>query len=104
MQYDFHIMILTTQGCVIVNLGQTVKFHSLVIDLTNREFALIEIFMQNAGRLLPRTLICEKVWSSQDEVDANLLDVYMSRLRTKFASTDGTPMFKTVRGVGFKLQ
>ncbi len=96
--------VLEHRGLKLDLVGRTVQFNGQNIDLTSREFALLEIFMQNAGRLLPRTLICEKVWSSNDEIDANLLDVYMSRLRTKFASIDATPMFKTVRGVGFELQ
>ena len=74
------------------------------MDLTNREFALLEIFMQNPGRTLPRTLICERVWSSPYDVDANLLDVYMSKLRSRLETGADKPLFKTVRGVGYKLQ
>ncbi len=85
-------------------VGRTTHYHGESIDLTSREFALLEIFMQNPGRILTRTLICEKVWSSPYEVDANLLDVYMSKLRAKFEAKDDKPMFKTVRGVGYKLQ
>src|SRR5271165_6979465 len=51
------------------------------IDLTRREFALLEIFMQSPGRVLTRTYISEKIWASHFDVDTNLLDVYMSRLR-----------------------
>ena len=74
-----------------------------MIELTNREFALLEIFMQNPGRILTRTLISEKIWESQYDVDTNLLDVYMSRLRAKIEGKSGEPMFKTVRGVGYQL-
>jgi DNA-binding response OmpR family regulator len=96
--------VLEHRGIRLDVVARTVLFNGQSIDLTNRELALLEIFMQNAGRLLPRTLICEKVWSLPYEVDANLLDVYMSRLRARFVATDGGSMFKTVRGVGFKLQ
>ncbi len=51
------------------------------IDLTSREYALLELFMQNQGRIPPRTLISEKIWASHYDVDTNLLDVYKSRLR-----------------------
>jgi two-component system copper resistance phosphate regulon response regulator CusR/two-component system response regulator QseB len=73
------------------------------IDLTSREYALLEVFMQNPGRILTRTLISEKIWASHYDVDTNLLDVYMSRLRNKLESTLGKPLFKTVRGVGYQL-
>jgi DNA-binding response OmpR family regulator len=96
--------VLEHRGIRVDLVGRTVLFHEQVIDLTSREFALLEIFMQNAGRILTRTLICEKVWSSPYDVDANLLDVYMSKLRAKFDAGDNKPLFKTVRGVGYKLQ
>jgi DNA-binding response OmpR family regulator len=84
-------------------LGHTVQVNGQPIDLTSREYALLEIFMQNHGRILPRTLITDKIWSSSYDVDTNLLDVYMSRLRAKLESASGKPLFKTVRGVGYQL-
>lgn len=72
------------------------------IDLTSREYALLEVFMQNLGRILPRTLIAEKIWSSNYDADTNFLDVYMSRLRMKLESSSA-PRFKTVRGIGYQL-
>jgi DNA-binding response OmpR family regulator len=84
-------------------IGHMASVNGVPIDLTNREFALLEIFMQNAGRVLTRTLIAEKIWPSPYDVDTNLLDVYMSRLRTKLEVVPGRPVFKTVRGVGYQL-
>jgi len=96
--------VLEHRGLRLDLVGRTLTFNGAAVDLTNREFALLEIFMQNPGRILPRTLICERVWSSPDEVDANLLDVYMSKLRARFEAGGERPLFKTVRGVGYKLQ
>jgi DNA-binding response OmpR family regulator len=73
------------------------------IDLTSREYALLEVFMMNPGRILTRTLICEKIWESHYDVETNLLDVYMSKLRAKLELDSGKPVFKTVRGVGYQL-
>jgi len=72
------------------------------VDLTAREFALLELFMQNPGRVLTRSMIAEKIWESRDDLDANLLDVYMRRLRMKLESPDA-PIFKTLRGIGYQL-
>lgn len=83
-------------------MGHVVQLDGQQVDLTSREFALLEVFMQNAGRVLTRTLITEKIWSSNYEIDANLLDVYMSRLRTKL-ERGGPPRFKTVRGIGYQM-
>ncbi len=96
--------VLEHRGIRLDLAGRTTHYHKEAVDLTSREFALLEIFMQNPGRILTRTLIYERVWSSPYEVDANLLDVYMSKLRAKFEARDDKPMFKTVRGVGYKLQ
>jgi DNA-binding response OmpR family regulator len=92
------------RGCIRLDLiGHLVHVNGEAIDLTGREYALLEIFMQNAGRVLTRTLISEKIWSSHYDVDTNLLDVYMSRLRNKIETMAGKPVFKTVRGIGYQL-
>ncbi len=84
--------------------GRKVTLAGAPIDLTSREFALLEIFMHNPGRILARTLICEKIWESHNDIETNLLDVYMSKLRAKLELEPEKPYFKTVRGVGYQLQ
>jgi DNA-binding response OmpR family regulator len=95
--------VLEHRGIKLDLLSRTVSLNGNAIDLTSREYALLEIFMQNPGRILTRTLISEKIWASHYDVDTNLLDVYMSRLRAKLETTPGKPLFKTVRGVGYQL-
>jgi DNA-binding response OmpR family regulator len=95
--------VLEYAGIKLDLLGHTVHVNGKPVDLTSREYALLEIFLQNQGRILPRTLITDKIWSSSYDVDTNLLDVYMSRLRAKLEITSGKPLFKTVRGVGYQL-
>jgi DNA-binding response OmpR family regulator len=84
-------------------LSRSVYLNERVVEMTSREYALLEIFMQNTGRTLPRNVICEKIWESHRDVDRNLLDVYMSRLRTKLDTRPGEPFFRTVYGVGYKF-
>jgi DNA-binding response OmpR family regulator len=96
--------ILEHRGLKLDMLGRTVRFNDKPLELTSREYALLEMFIQNPGRILPRNLICEKIWDAQGDVGANLLDVYMSRLRTKLENASGEPFFRTVRGVGYQLQ
>ena len=95
--------VLERNGLKLDLLGHTVHADGQQVDLTGREYALLEVFMQNAGRVLTRTLISEKIWSSHYDVDTNLLDVYMSRLRAKLEGALGRPVFKTVRGIGYQL-
>lgn len=85
-------------------IGHTVHFNDKPLELTSREYSLLEIFIQNPGRILPRDHICEKIWEAHCEVGGNLLDVYMSRLRTKLETVSGEPFFRTIRGIGYQLQ
>ena len=96
--------VLEHNGIELDLLAHTVKLNGAPVELTNREYALLEVFMHNRGRILPRTLIAEKIWASHYDVDTNLLDVYMSRLRSKLETAAGRTLFKTVRGVGYQLQ
>jgi DNA-binding response OmpR family regulator len=96
-------VVLEHRGIRVDLLSHTVQINGEPIDLTSREYALLEIFMQNPGRILTRTLISEKIWASHYDVDTNLLDVYMSRLRAKLETLSAKPLFKTVRGVGYQL-
>lgn len=84
-------------------LTRCVQCEGQTIELTAREFALLELFMQNPGRVLTRTMIAEKVWDSYYDSDTNLLDVYMRRLRIKLETSPDKPWFKTLRGVGYQL-
>jgi DNA-binding response OmpR family regulator len=74
-----------------------------VIDLTPREFALLEFLMRNAGRNLSRARIAEAVWNYQFDSNTNVVDVYVTYLRRKLGDLpDGTELV-TVRGVGYRL-
>jgi DNA-binding response OmpR family regulator len=95
--------VLEHRGIRVDLLARAVTHNGAPVDMTSREFALLEVFLQNAGRVLPRTLICEKIWESHYDVDTNLLDVYMSKLRTKLETDAARPLFKTIRGVGYQL-
>jgi DNA-binding response OmpR family regulator len=91
-------------GITLDLLAHVVRVGDRQLDLTAREYALMTIFVQNAGRILTRSLIAEKIWDSHFDVDTNLIDVYMSRLRSKVsAAVAGKPMFKTIRGIGYQL-
>lgn len=95
--------VLEYRGIKVDLISRSVQLKGQPVELTSREFALLEAFMQNPGRILTRTLISEKIWESRYDADANLLDVYMSKLRTKLEVPLGEPLFKTFRGVGYKL-
>lgn len=94
--------VLTHRGLTLDLVAHTAVLNGAALELTAREFALVEIFLQNAGRILTRTFISERIWQSHEDVDTNLLDVYMSRLRARIEKPDDK-YFRTVRGVGYQL-
>ena len=74
------------------------------IDLTQKEFALLEYLLRNKGKVCRRTRIIEKIWDIHFEHDSSVIDVYINALRRKL-DTPGTPsLITTVRGVGYKIE
>jgi DNA-binding response OmpR family regulator len=84
-------------------LARTVTQKGQPVELTSREFALLELFVSQPGRVLTRTLIAEKVWEAPYDLETNLIDVYVRRLRKKLESPAGPPLIKTARGTGYQL-
>ncbi len=74
------------------------------IDLTPREFSLLEFLLRNAGRTVSRSRIAEAVWNYQFDTETNVVDVYINYLRKKLAVKDQPTLIRTVRGVGYRLE
>lgn len=74
------------------------------IELTNKEYALLEYLIRNAGRVLTRTMIAEHVWNLDFDTETNIIDVYINYLRQKIDKGESGKMIQTVRGVGYTLQ
>jgi DNA-binding response OmpR family regulator len=73
------------------------------IDLSNKEFGLLEYLMRNPNRVLSRTQIGEKVWDMSFEPTSNVVDVYVSALRKKIDRGFEQPLIHTVKGVGYRF-
>jgi DNA-binding response OmpR family regulator len=84
-------------------LARTATLHGHPVELTSREFALLELFLQNPRRVLTRTHIAEKIWDASYDLETNLIDVYIRRLRRKFEQPNAAPFIRTVRGAGYQL-
>ena len=76
----------------------------LRIDLTPKEFALLQFFLEHAGEVVSRTLIADRVWDMSFDSDSNVIDVQVKRLRTKIETPGTSTLLHTVRGVGFVLE
>lgn len=74
------------------------------IDLTSKEYAVLEYFLHNVGRVLTRTQIAEHVWDYDFVAMSNVIDVYVRSLRRKLDDDSDTRLLHTVRGVGYQLR
>ena len=74
------------------------------IDLTPREFALLDYFMRNPDRVLTRTMIANRVWDYTFDTTTNVIDVYVNYLRKKIDSGHDSKLIHTVRGVGYVMK
>lgn len=83
---------------------RTVTRGGVKIDLTAREFSLLDYFMRNPGRVLTRTMIAEHVWDYSFDTSTNVIDVYVNYLRKKIDAEREPKLLHTVRGVGYVLR
>jgi two-component system OmpR family response regulator len=81
-----------------------VRRDGLAIELSAKEFALLEALMRRPGDVLTRLELIECAWDLAYEVRSNVIDVYMRRLRRKLDEPFGTSSLETVRGVGYRLR
>lgn len=74
------------------------------LDLTPREYAMVEYLGRNVGRVLTRTMILEHVWDLHQDPLTNVVDVHVNRLRRKIDQGFSKPLLHTIRGVGYVLR
>ncbi len=96
---------LLQYGTLVVNLiNREVRVEETAIDLTAREFSLLELLIRSPDRVYTRTQILENVWGYDFDPQTNVVDVYIRRLRNKINILPNAPVIETVRGVGYRLK
>ena len=74
------------------------------IELTAKEYTLLEYFMRNTNKVLSRTIISEHIWNYNFDTGTNIIDVYINHLRNKIDGESGKKLIHTVRGVGYMMK
>ncbi len=95
--------ILSVSDLSVNLLTREVRRGAAKIELTPREFALLEHMMRAPGRVLTRVQICEQVWDYHFDPGTNLVDVYVQRLRKKIDGSSPVKLIETIRGVGYRI-
>ncbi len=94
---------------VVADLTLDIAAHRLyrndqLVDLTNKEFALLEFFMRNLNTVLTRTQIAEHVWDYHFDSLTNVIDVFVNRLRNKIDKDRSNKLIHTIKGVGYIMK
>jgi two-component system OmpR family response regulator len=84
-------------------IHRELRFGDKVIALQPREMRLLEELMRNAGRIVTRTMLLERVWNFHFDPQTNIVETHMSRLRSKLTASGVIEVIETVRGAGYRL-
>jgi DNA-binding response OmpR family regulator len=98
-----HSSVLRVGDLEVDRLAQQVRRGGKRIELTSKEYSLLEYLVANARRVLSRTMIIEHVWDESFEGLTNIVDVYVRHLRSKVDVGQAVKLIRTVRGVGYSV-
>ena len=99
----YHVGVLTLDGLMLDRLARRVTMEGQEIELTPKEFALLEHLLLRAEETVSRGDLLEQVWQLQGDPGSNVVDAHVARLRQKLRAAAPCPEIRTVRGVGFRL-
>jgi len=95
---------LTAGDLVLDPVSRTVRRGAVSLELTVKEFALLEFFMRHPDEVLSRERILDNVWDDEYDASSNVIDVHLKNLRRKVDGAGGPDLLQTVRGVGYRLR
>jgi len=99
-----HVSFLTFKDLQLQIESRTITKGNEEIELTNKEFELLFMFMKNINRVLTRDVLLDQVWGYDAIVETNIVDVYVRYLRNKLHSVDKEEYIQTVRGAGYIMK
>ncbi len=98
-------LLVFSAGTIELNIDKhTVTKGGKPVELTQKEFSLLEYFLRNKGKVCRRTRIIEKVWDLHFDYDSSVIDVYINALRKKLDEPGKTSLITTIRGIGYKIE
>lgn len=101
---DFGVTELKFADLVLDQATRKAKRGDKIIDLTSKEYGLLEYFLRNPNKVLTRTMIAEHVWDYTFDSDTNVIDVYVNHLRSKVDKDFLKKLIHTARGIGYILK
>ncbi|MGZ5253900.1 MAG: response regulator transcription factor, partial [Flavitalea sp.] len=95
--------IFSTGNIVLDTVAHMVTKHGEQVELTQKEFALLELLLRNKGKVCRRSRIIEKIWDIHFDKDTSVIDVFINALRKKLDSKGKESFIQTIRGVGYRV-
>ncbi len=95
--------VLKVDDLEVDRMTHAVRRRGQTIELSPKEFSLLELLMRRSGQPVPRSLIIEQVWNPNLSTMTNVVDVYINYLRRKVDSGHGRRLIRTIRGVGYQI-
>lgn len=95
--------IFETRGIVLNTEAHLVTKNGQSVELTQKEFALLEYLLRNKGKVCRRSRIIEKIWDIHFDKDTSVIDVFINALRKKLDTKDSESFIQTIRGVGYRV-
>ncbi|MDF2876076.1 MAG: copR [Sporomusa sp.] len=83
---------------------RSIRQGDIEVQLTSREFQLLDLLVQNKGHVVPREVILDKIWGLETDISSNNLDAYVRLLRRKINWSDANIVLQNIRGIGYKLE
>ena len=101
---DTDLSIITVGDLTLDLISRTVRRNEKNIELSGKEFMLLEYLMRNGGQILTRTMILERVWGYNFDTGSNIIDVHINHLRNKIDRDREPKLIHTIKGVGYVLK
>lgn len=95
---------LTVGDLILNRSNKMIEKAGVQVQLSPREFQILDLFVQNCGNVVSRDIILDRVWGMESEVSSNNIDAYIKFLRKKIESCDSQIIIQTIRGIGYKLE
>ncbi len=103
-QPDTDLSIMAIGDLTLDLITRTVRRNGKDIELSAKEFMLLEYLMRNEGQILTRTMILESVWGYNFDTESNIIDVHINHLRKKIDSGYQSKLIRTIKGMGYVLK
>lgn len=84
-------------------LSRTATRQGILVELHTKEFVMLDVLMRNAGRVVTRTMLLERVWNFNFEPNTSVVETHMSRLRAKIDKPFSVPLIHTIRNTGYSI-